>query len=75
VGNALLFPNALSPMAPTVSNSPPFSSSSASATSIERQPEPAILAVEDPPEPVSLGPVLCKERLGGLLRDYYRSAG
>jgi hypothetical protein len=75
LGNALLFPNALSPMAPTVSNSPPFSSSSASATSIERQPEPAILAVEDPPEPVSLGPVLCKERLGGLLRDYYRSAG
>jgi hypothetical protein len=41
VGNALLFPNALSPMAAAASSTAPFASALASAASIERQPEPA----------------------------------
>jgi hypothetical protein len=97
VGNVLLFPNALSPEAPSLSTTATFASAtsapvSSSAPSLgcdDAVPVPALaevdaplgspdptLAKDDaPPPPASGGEVLCKERLGGLLRYYYRKAG
>jgi hypothetical protein len=94
VGNVLLFPNALSPEAPSLSTTETFASAISSppmATSEcdDCAPEPALAECDTPPDsaevtsaesdappaPASTGEILCKERLGGLLRFYYRKTG
>jgi len=69
--------------------SSPVSSSAPAPDGDDRAPEPALAEVDAPtgspgptlaeddasPAPAFVGEVLCKKRLGGLLRYYYRKAG
>jgi hypothetical protein len=65
-------PSTESPFLPATWSSPTASPPNSDASA----PEPALAAVlDDPPTPASSGEGLCKERLGGLFRFYYRKDG